>query len=42
VNFHLEPFEGRTPEIVKSDVEYIIDTYGKHPAFYRMKTERGL
>jgi glycoprotein endo-alpha-1,2-mannosidase len=35
VNFHLEPYPGRTAESVKNDIIYIIDTYGDHPAFYR-------
>lgn len=37
----MEPFEGRTPATVKSDVEYILSAYGSHPALYRHKTSRG-
>lgn len=33
--FHIEPFNGRSPETVRDNIRYIIDTYGKHPAFYR-------
>lgn len=35
VNFHIEPYPGRTPETVARDVAYILQEYGKHPAFYR-------
>lgn len=35
VNFHLEPYAGQTPASTMADVRYIIDRYGKHPAFYR-------
>ncbi len=35
VNFHLEPFQGRTAETGLAAIKYIIDTYGSHPAFYR-------
>ena len=33
--FHLEPYEHRTPETVRLDLEYIVDRYGASPAFYR-------
>ena len=35
--FHIEPFANRNAETVKSAIKYIIDTYGKHNAFYRRK-----
>ena len=35
VNFHLEPYTDRTPMTVRQDLEYIVATYGSHPAFYR-------
>ena len=35
VAFHLEPYEGRSVSDVRNDVEYIVEAYGSHPAFYR-------
>lgn len=35
VNFHIEPYPGRTPATVADDVAYILKKYGRHPAFYR-------
>ncbi len=35
VAFHIEPFSGRNARTTKAAIEYIIDTYGMHPAFYR-------
>ncbi|MFA9478128.1 metallophosphoesterase [Phycisphaerales bacterium AB-hyl4] len=35
VNFHHEPYEGRTAASTIDDFRYIIDRYGDHPAFYR-------
>lgn len=35
VNFHLEPYRGRSAESVRADLEYIFARYGAHPAFYR-------
>ena len=35
VSFHIEPFPGRNPETVKSAIEYLINCYGDHPAFFR-------
>ena len=37
VCFHIEPYQGRTASTVKRDIEYIINTYGDHPAFYRYR-----
>lgn len=36
VCFHIEPFPGRNASTIRSGIENIIDTYGNHPAFYRM------
>ena len=35
VGWHIEPYLGRTAASVKKDIEYIINTYGSSPAFYR-------
>lgn len=35
VCFHIEPFPGRNAATTKSAIEYLVDTYGKHPAFFR-------
>ena len=35
VCFHIEPFNGRSPQTVRENIQYIVDTYGDHPAFYR-------
>lgn len=35
VAFHIEPFKGRDHQTLKTNIKYIIDTYGKHPGFYR-------
>ena len=35
VNFHIEPFEGRTAAATREAIVYIIDEYSDHPAFYR-------
>ena len=35
VAFHLEPYPDRSPEHVISDVRYLYEHYGEHPAFYR-------
>jgi len=37
VNFHLEPYNSRTPEQLADDVTYLLDRYGQHPAFYRAR-----
>jgi len=36
VCFHIEPYRGRTPLSVRSDIAYILGRYGKHEAFYRV------
>ena len=35
VNFHLEPYPGRTALKVRDDLKYILEQYGSSPAFYR-------
>jgi len=35
VAFHIEPYNGRTPESLVSDIQYIYDKYGSSPAFFR-------
>ncbi|MDD3642600.1 MAG: glycoside hydrolase family 99 protein [Candidatus Krumholzibacteria bacterium] len=35
VSFHIEPFEGRGAPSTRRAVEYIVDEYGAHKAFYR-------
>jgi len=35
VSFHIEPYGGRTATSVVSDVNYINNNYGSHPAYYR-------
>ncbi|GCC27444.1 glycoprotein endo-alpha-1,2-mannosidase-like isoform X1 [Chiloscyllium punctatum] len=40
VTFHIEPYEGRENTLY-SNLKYIIDKYGSHPAFYRHKTSTG-
>ena len=35
VAFHLEPYGGRSATTLVSDVRYLYDRYGDHPAFYR-------
>ena len=41
VAFHIEPYNGRTPESLLSDIKYIYENYGSSPAFFRsMATSR--
>jgi len=35
VAFHIEPYSGRTAQKLVSDINYIYNQYGQHPAFYR-------
>ncbi len=35
VNFHIEPFEGRTAAATREAIAYIFDEYSDHPAFYQ-------
>ena len=41
VTLHIEPYKGRDDKTVHSDVKYIIDTYGKHEAFYKYQKADG-
>jgi glycoprotein endo-alpha-1,2-mannosidase len=34
VAFHIEPYSGRTADKLVSDVNYLYDKYGSHPAFF--------
>jgi len=34
--FHLEPYEGRTAQSTRSDIQYLVTEYGSHPALYKM------
>ncbi|XP_041351492.1 glycoprotein endo-alpha-1,2-mannosidase-like [Gigantopelta aegis] len=36
VAFHIEPYKNRNHITLKQDLKYIMDSYGEHPAFYRM------
>jgi glycoprotein endo-alpha-1,2-mannosidase len=42
VGFQIEPYGNRSPLTVKADVKYLIDTYGKHPAFYYSEQKKPL
>ncbi len=35
VAFHIEPYNGRTAETLVSDIQYLYETYGGSPAFFR-------
>ncbi|MBN2555176.1 MAG: hypothetical protein JXA97_04485 [Anaerolineales bacterium] len=35
VAFHIEPYDGRTASTLLSDIIYLYDRYGDHPAFFR-------
>lgn len=37
VCFHIEPYSGRNAASMKESITHLIDTYGGHPAFYRLK-----
>ncbi|XP_071113554.1 glycoprotein endo-alpha-1,2-mannosidase-like [Haliotis cracherodii] len=37
VTFHIEPYKNRNHLTLRADLQYILNTYGQHPAFYRMK-----
>lgn len=37
VCFHLEPYEGRTTETLRENIEMLIDKYGTHLAFYKVE-----
>jgi hypothetical protein len=35
VAFHIEPYKGRTPESLVSDIQYLYERYGSSPSFFR-------
>lgn len=37
VCFHIEPFGGRNASTMKTAITHLINTYGNHPAFYKLK-----
>lgn len=39
VCFHIEPFEGRSPQTTFDNIKYLIDTYGNHEAFYKINNK---
>lgn len=41
VALHLEPYEGRSAEMVRQDLEYLHHMYGAHPALLRIPTSSG-
>jgi len=41
VAFHIEPYNGRTPESLVTDIKYIYEKYGSSPAFFRSTATSG-
>ncbi|XP_057716366.1 glycoprotein endo-alpha-1,2-mannosidase [Corythoichthys intestinalis] len=41
VAFHIEPYKGRDEVNMYTNIKYIIDKYGEHPAFFRYRTATG-
>ncbi|TRY87883.1 hypothetical protein DNTS_021346 [Danionella cerebrum] len=41
VVFHIEPYKGRDDVNMHQNIQYIVERYGNHPAFYRYKTTTG-
>ncbi|XP_062836646.1 glycoprotein endo-alpha-1,2-mannosidase isoform X2 [Anolis carolinensis] len=41
ITFHIEPYKDRDDRNMYSNIKYIIDKYGSHPAFYRHKVSTG-
>ncbi|XP_030641061.1 glycoprotein endo-alpha-1,2-mannosidase isoform X2 [Chanos chanos] len=41
VAFHIEPFKGRDDRSMFDSVKYIMEKYGKHPAFYKYERTPG-
>ena len=41
VTLHIEPYKDRNDKTLHDDVKYIIDTYGKHKAFYKYTVQDG-
>jgi len=42
VNFHLEPYAGRTVMSIRKDIAYLHEAYGRHAALYRDSGDRHL
>ncbi|KAL1232811.1 Glycoprotein endo-alpha-1,2-mannosidase [Trichinella spiralis] len=38
VCFLIEPYKGRNGETIRTDIEYILQSYGRHDAFYKIPT----
>lgn len=36
VCFHIEPYNGRSPQSVRNNISNFLDKFGQHPAFYRI------
>ncbi|XP_029114594.1 glycoprotein endo-alpha-1,2-mannosidase [Scleropages formosus] len=41
VVFHIEPYKGRDAQSMFTNIKYIVEKYGNHPAFYRYKSSSG-
>uniref|UniRef100_A0A3P9L5U7 Glycoprotein endo-alpha-1,2-mannosidase n=1 Tax=Oryzias latipes TaxID=8090 RepID=A0A3P9L5U7_ORYLA len=41
VAFHIEPYKGRDEVNMYTNIKYIIDKYGEHPAFFKYQTNNG-
>uniref|UniRef100_A0A3Q2TMY9 Glycoprotein endo-alpha-1,2-mannosidase n=1 Tax=Fundulus heteroclitus TaxID=8078 RepID=A0A3Q2TMY9_FUNHE len=41
VAFHIEPYKGRDEVNMFTNVKYIIEKYGEHPAFFKYRTNNG-
>uniref|UniRef100_H3ARM4 Mannosidase endo-alpha like n=1 Tax=Latimeria chalumnae TaxID=7897 RepID=H3ARM4_LATCH len=41
VAFHIQMYKGRNDHTVHDNIKYILDKYGSHGAFYRLKTSTG-
>lgn len=41
VAFHIEPYKGRDEVNMFSNIKYIIEKYGEHPAFFKYQTNTG-
>lgn len=37
IAFHIEPFKNRSGHTLREAVKYAVETYGNHPAFYRVE-----
>ena len=41
VTIHIEPYKGRSPLSVRTDLKYITEKYSVHPAFYKHNSRKG-